>query len=292
MNAITSVIAENWRQQGILVVPFMDSVRMEPKRLQPHYHEFFQLFFLEGRAAVMHDFVEFHVEGSSLFFMSPGQIHTANPEPGLRGTTVSFTQDFFDHHAPPPSQLFEFPYFLTDGASPWLQIPRTQASEIASLLAEMQREFDSALSGAATVLRALLHLLLVRAGRMHAECHPPRSVTRAAQVMRQFRLAVEQHFREWHQVEPYARLLEISPNHLHDLVREQSGHAAGEIIRERRLLDAKRLLLHSDLDISEIGYHLGFKDPSYFGRFFRKAACRTPAQFREEIREKYQQKPL
>ncbi|HEY1121221.1 MAG TPA: helix-turn-helix domain-containing protein, partial [Haloferula sp.] len=55
-----------------------------------------------------------------------------------------------------------------------------------------------------------------------------------------------------------------------------------------RLLDAKRLLLYSELSVAEIGYRLGFKDPSYFGRFFRRYESRTPAEFRDEIREKYQ----
>ena len=60
------------------------------------------------------------------------------------------------------------------------------------------------------------------------------------------------------------------------------------LIRQRRLLEAKRLLSHSDLTASEIGYRLRFRDPSYFGRFFRQGAGMTPAAFREEIREKYQ----
>jgi len=51
------------------------------------------------------------------------------------------------------------------------------------------------------------------------------------------------------------------------------------------------LLSHSDLDVAEVGYQTGFKDPSYFGRFFRRETGRTPAEFRAEIREKYHRKP-
>ncbi|HSI64469.1 MAG TPA: helix-turn-helix transcriptional regulator [Candidatus Saccharimonadia bacterium] len=71
-------------------------------------------------------------------------------------------------------------------------------------------------------------------------------------------------------------------------MREEVGVTAGHIIRDRRLLDAKRQLSHSDLDVSEIAYDLGFKDPSYFSRFFRRETKCTPAEFRAEIREKYQ----
>jgi AraC-like DNA-binding protein len=71
-------------------------------------------------------------------------------------------------------------------------------------------------------------------------------------------------------------------------VRKESKQSAGAIVRQRRLLDAKRLLSHSDLSVSEIGYRLGFQDPSYFSRFFRKSTGSAPAEFREAIREKYQ----
>ncbi|MDB6140706.1 MAG: AraC family transcriptional regulator, partial [Verrucomicrobiaceae bacterium] len=107
-------------------------------------------------------------------------------------------------------------------------------------------------------------------------------------LARQFCLEVEHHFRQWQALTPYATLLGVSVNHLNEMVSEHTGHSAGDIIRQRRLLDAKRLLLHSDFSISEIGYQTGFDDPSYFSRFFRRYAHTTPADFRDRIREKYQ----
>ncbi len=184
----------------------------------------------------------------------------------------------------------EFPFFYPAEARPWLTIPPKDPLRLAETFSEMQREYDAAQLGAAEVLRATLHILLVRAHRLYAQAHPPRTASRAAQLMRQFQLAVEQHFRELQAVPDYARLLGVTANHLHDIVREQAGKPAGAIIRERRLLDAKRLLSHSDLNISEIGYHLGFHDPSYFTRFFHRSAGCAPAEFREKIREKYQRK--
>src|SRR5688572_17520262 len=89
---MSTVKSADLRQEGIVVIPFMDSVKREPERLQPHYHEFFQVFLLQGRVKVMHDFTDFRASGTTLVFMTPGQIHTARPEPEVRGTTVPFTQ--------------------------------------------------------------------------------------------------------------------------------------------------------------------------------------------------------
>jgi AraC family transcriptional activator of pobA len=282
---------ESLRQAGVAVIPFMRSVKQNPQRLQPHYHAFFQIFLLQGSATVMHDFVEFTTQGDTIVFLTPGQVHTARPRPDLCGTTVSFTQAFFDHHAPPPSQLFDFPFFYPTDLRPWLALPPGDPIRLAEIFTELQREFDAAQAGAEEALRALLHLLLVRAHRLYAAVHPPKAASRAAHLMRQFHLAVEQHFRDTQTVPKYAQMLGVTPNHLHDVVREQTGRTAGEIIRQRRLLDAKRLLLHSASSVSEIAYELGFQDPSYFSRFFKRDLGQTPAEFREEIREKHQSNP-
>lgn len=279
---------EDLRQQGIVVIPFMDSLAQDPQRLRPHYHDFFQIFILVGKAEVMHDFQEFTASGTTVVFMTPGQVHTARPAKGMRGTTVSFTQAFFDGGVPPPSRLFDYPFFFPAEAKPWLTVPHREAAPILETFGELQREFNAGQSGASEILRAQLHILLVRMDRLYAGLHPRRHVSRAGMLARQFHLYVEQHFRTMHEVSDYARLLGVTTNHLHDVVHAENGVPAGHIIRERRLLDAKRQLSHSDLDISEIAYDLGFRDPSYFSRFFRRETKQTPAQFRQEIREKYQ----
>ena len=276
------------REQGIVLIPFMHSLTLDPQRSRPHYHGFFQLFLLVGQAEVMHDFHEFTAKGATLVFMSPGQVHTAHPARGMRGTTVSFTQEFFDGGTPPPSRLLGYPFFFPAEVKPWLTVPRDEVAWMREFFEELQREFTQQRSGAAEMLRAQLHMLLVRVNRLYQRLHPEREVSRAALLARQFHLAVEQHFRTLHEVPDYAKLLGVTANHLHDVVREETGRTAGELIRGRRLLDAKRQLAHSDLDVSEIAYDLGFRDPSYFSRFFRRDAGVTPAAFREEIREKYQ----
>ena len=126
--------------------------------------------------------------------------------------------------------------------------------------------------------------------RLHTQQRPVVELSARARLVREFHLAVEGHFREERTLEIYSRELGVSANHLNDVIRAETKQSAGGIIRQRRLLDAKRLLSHSELSVSEIGYRLGFHDPSYFGRFFRKGTGCSPAAFREEIREKYHSK--
>ncbi len=280
------------RAQGVVVISYLESVQRDPERLKPHYHEFFQLIFLHGPAKVMHDFQEVAVDGVTLVFLSPGQVHRVLPGTGMTGTTVSFSQAFFDHGAPPPSLLYDLPYFFPVSVKPWLQLPGEEAGRFIELFNALQTEFDQAKSGAAEVLRSMLHILVVWANRIYAQAYPAQEATRAAQMTRAFHLAVEQDFRERSSVSAYAQQLGVSANHLNDTVQQQTGRSAGDVIRQRRVLDAKRLLCHSDLSVAEIGYQLGFRDPSYFSRFFRRHAGLSPEAFRVQIREKYQSSPV
>ena len=81
----------------------------------------------------------------------------------------------------------------------------------------------------------------------------------------------------------YAAMLYVTPNHLNALCNDLLGKAAGEVIRDRVLLEAKRLLVNADINISEIAFQLDFKDNSYFTRFFKKYTGTTPEDFRRSV---------
>jgi AraC-like DNA-binding protein len=282
---------ESLREQGIVVTSVSKSVLDEPRRLRPHYHDFYQVMLLRGRGAVLYDSCEATVSGLTLFFPSPGQVHTVRLRKGFDGVAVSFTQGFFDHRSAPPSALFELPFYFATGTPPLLSIPRRDPSEIAGVFDEILREHEADEVNAAEALRAWLRILFARILRLPGLDDSVVSPTRKSILVRRFHLAVEGGFRDERSLADYARDLGVTANHLNDVMRAETGRSAGSIVRQRRLLDAQRLLLHSDLSVSEVGYQTGFPDPSYFGRFFRRETGRTPAEFREEIREKYQPKP-
>jgi AraC-like DNA-binding protein len=278
---------EHLRRRGILVMPFMDSLRHDPRRRLPHVHEFFQFYLIRGRASIMVDFQEFEVGGTNAVFISPGQVHKATPVRELQGMTISFTQLFFDGESTPPSRLLELPFFFPDGGQPWLRLRSAEALEVEPLLVSLAAEYDRGLSDAEEILRATLRLALLRLGRLYTRAFPDRKSTRGAALVRQFHGELEKHFRKQTAIASYAAALGITANHLNDVVYEQTGHSAGDWIRRRRLLDAKRMLFHSQMNISEIGYTLGFEDASYFARFFRRYEGVTPTEFLEKFREKY-----
>ncbi len=276
---------------GFSIETLASSLLNHPYRSRPHYHHFFQVFLTFGSGSLMHDFVDYSISGPVLTFTSPGQVHTVLG--AVTGSFISFSQEFFDGDTPPPSKLLEYPFFFAPTAPPFLKLRDGDIDWCKKLFAELQREYQTGQPGAQEILRAYLRILFTRIARLYP---PPAygasgsgASSRPAQLVLEFRLAVENRFRELTALPAYAALLKVTANHLNDTVRKETGQSAGEIIRQRLLLEAKRLLLHSDLSVSEISYELRFKDPSYFSRFFRRRSGHAPAAFRNKIREKYQE---
>ena len=102
-------------------------------------------------------------------------------------------------------------------------------------------------------------------------------------LLRTFRRLIDSHYRGLRLPKEYADLLYITPNHLNALCQDLLGKTAGELIRDRTLLEAKRLLTNAKMTATEIAYELNFKDNSYFNRFFKKNAGMTPDDFRKSL---------
>ncbi len=98
---------------------------------------------------------------------------------------------------------------------------------------------------------------------------------------------IDEYYTRLHDVAAYAGMMNISAGHLSELVKEQSGKPAIVHIHERIIVEAKRLLFHTDQSVKEISFTLGFEDASYFNRFFKRLALVTPAYYRSSIRKMY-----
>lgn len=98
-----------------------------------------------------------------------------------------------------------------------------------------------------------------------------------------FRQLVNEHFKEAKTVRYYADLLHVSPNHLNKVIKNETGKTASEIIYNTCILEAKVLLLQTDLDINQVAFRLGFDDSSYFSLFFKKHTDIAPTNYRKMI---------
>jgi len=123
--------------------------------------------------------------------------------------------------------------------------------------------------------------------RYASAAYPERSSIAKHPLIDRFRQLVEAHFLTHQTVQAYAEILGITANHLSESAKAATGLPAGALIRQRLLLEAKRLLVHTDQSVQQIAECLSFQDPSYFGRFFKRETGQSPSAFRNTIRRKY-----
>jgi AraC family transcriptional activator of pobA len=184
-----------------------------------------------------------------------------------------------------PSALFDYPFIFGGEVSPVVRLKPKQGEQAQNLFREISQEFQKQENLAVEMIHHQLRSLMVHLARLYAATSP--APFAAIGLVRRFHQAVERSFRASTSVRDYAQMLGVTTSHLTASLRLETGLTAGELIRARLLLEAKRLLLHSELTIAEIGYELGFEDPSYFSRFVRREVETSPVELRNRIREKY-----
>lgn len=251
--------------------------------LNPHRHNYFELFWIEkGGGSLSVDFDTYEIKPPMILLFSPGRVHAWNPSETPAGFVIRFGADFFASDSQDTAELSEMHIFYSIGGDPVLYLDGEQNGQFEILTRAVFREFCVEDLERATALRSYLRLWLICAKRIAEQKRPQQNQTTAFYLTRRFLTLVEQDYQKNLSVKDYAGRLKVSAAHLSATVKQNMNKTAGAIIHERLLIEAKRLLLYSELTVSDIAFHLNFEDPSYFARFFRKHNGSTPTDFRHQ----------
>jgi AraC family transcriptional activator of pobA len=170
-------------------------------------------------------------------------------------------------------------------ARPAILLPSVPEA-VGDSFARLKRELAWAAPGHAAAVESHLLAVLVESLRLNHEAQaltPSRDLSGAGLVAR-FREAVEAGFLSGLDIGAYARRLGVSATRLRRACRAVTGKAPIAIVRDRLILEAKRQLIYSDMTAAATAYYLGFEDPAYFSRVFRRAAGCSPGAFRKHTR--------
>jgi AraC family transcriptional regulator, transcriptional activator of pobA len=246
---------------------------------QPHRLGFHDILLItRGRGRLVLDTEEHEVAPGALFFTRPDEVRRWDAA-DLDGACVFFAEDFIAEAFADPRFLERLTYFRPDRPTGALVLTRAERRAYLARFAVMRREIATLRDDASHALRAVLYDLLVLLNRLyvsrHGEAPPPPKA-----LLERFQASVDRNFRRQHRVAAYAGELGVSSGHLSTLCRDELGASAGQKIRRRITLEAQRLLLYTDLTAAEIAHRLGFEDPSYFARFYRRETGRAPIAFR------------
>lgn len=246
-----------------------------------HRHEFYTLG-VSGPQPSTHmvDFRQVEMPSNSMFLLSPWQIHMPTEE-ALTAELflISFMPDFLPAGMPPLPVCMENP--VTPDAEGF--------KEIWHLCEQLHRESIQRRPLKQPVLQQYLTLLLTLFTR-----HLPENNTVShlqPELLTRYRELMEEHLLSWSSSGDYARALHVTTDHLNEVVKQETGQTASALLANRRILEAKRMLLHSSQGIKEIAWHLHFNEVTYFNRFFKQHTGQTPVAFRIASREMYNYNP-
>ena len=253
----------------------------------PHKHSFYHLvYFSSGSGSHSIDFVHFPVESGQVYFMIPGQVHTWDFKEQPDGYIVNFSEQYMNTLIANPRYLDQFSFFSGIANEQVIIIPEEGRKQLEQILEAVVREGNSQEELKDDYARAALVQLFIKVNRYASKGNCKLQSNYNAVLLRNFQKLIDKHYKEKKLTRDYAAMLYVTPNHLNALSKDVTGRSAGELIRDRILLEAKRLLVNAKMTISEIALDLDFADNSYFSKFFKKYEGVTPEVFRKQIIKK------
>ena len=248
-----------------------------------HNHAFYHLvYFTGGTGEHVIDFVTFPVQKGMIYFMRPGQIHKWYFNEGVDGYTVNFSSTFFDQLFINSNLIDQFSFFDQIAAHQVLLLKEETQRQVEQIFEAILCEQSEKRVSSQLMIATLLLQLFLTVEREKPKTIKEETAGYNSVILRNFQKLIEDNFKSLRLPKAYAGLLYITPNHLNALCKDYMGISAGEVIRNRIILEAKRLLINFDLSVGDIAQELNFPDNSYFVKFFKKYTHTTPEAFRNK----------
>ncbi|MEU9332589.1 AraC family transcriptional regulator [Streptomyces sp. NPDC048290] len=239
------------------------------------------LLLTAGPVHHMVDFDTYEAHAGDVLWIRPGQVHRLAATDAYRGTVLTMQPGFLPRATVEATGLYRY------DLPPLLHPDPPRSAALTAALDQVRREYEDTttlpLSLHTAVLRHTLTAFLLRLAHLAISASPTARQPADTPFTR-FRDAVERDFAVQHSVSGYADALGYSRRTLARVVGAATGTTPKAFIDRRVVLEAKRLLAHTELPIGRVGVAVGFPDAANFSKFFQQHTARTPAAFRAELR--------
>lgn len=280
----------------LLLVPFREVLHNQPDdclhyesvavrgaemdwTIPAHRHEGLHQFQLleQGHVHGTIDGSDFEAQAPVLLMLAPGSVHGFTYTPDTQGHQVTLPTTTL-------RQLLGGSSLADAGLGASCVLPALDgegAAECRQLFAQIGREFRTQNPGRVHALLACATLLAVQFLRRRGE-HFKRERGQGERdvLVKRYLALVEQHYREHEPLSFYAQALGVTPDHLSRTCRHATRQSALQILHERLMLEARRLLAYSPMSVTDVAQQLGYDDAAYFSKFFSRTVGNTPSEYR------------
>jgi AraC-like DNA-binding protein len=257
---------------------------VQPK--QYSRRDYYKITLIRGHCAYHYADKSLQIDGPTLLFFNPQVPYTWQPlADDTTGYFCIFREEFL--HAPGGLALLDLPLFRP-GGDPAYALTASQDQEVSALFEKMLAEtgsdyalkYDLLRNYAAELIHYALKLRPSDARYQHPDARSRLAAVFSELLERQFPIESPARRLGLRSASDFARQLAVHVNHLNRCVRDTTGKTTTAHIAERLAAEARALLRHTDWNIAEVGYSLGFDEPAHFNHFFKKQTGQTPSAFR------------
>lgn len=248
-----------------------------------HQHSFYQLIWFQEAGQHYVDYEILSHPANSLFFLNRGQIHYFCPEAQNEGTLFHFDDFFLRQSDPEKDRWIQYKLFNEIG-KPYVVLSDKDAADFSYLTHSLQDELEHRPYNYQRQLYYQFQTLLLKIERLkQSQQGTSEKLDHNFILAMRFKQLVEDHLDAFLSVQTYSEKLGISSKKLTAISAQYLHHTPSKLIHRRKILEAKRLLSNLKLSIKEVGYTLGFDQPTYFTKYFKKHTGITPKAFIKQL---------
>lgn len=249
----------------------------------PDYKQYIKILYLPVGYKLRVDFSRFETQQPTLFFISPNQYLELEEAGQESGYFIFYNRDFYCIQIHDQEVACDGLLFNNIRNMPKVEASEADIAFLGSMFRELIQEFQLNDGSLEEMVRTYLKQLLIRATRSWKRQHLDNAVSEQQsdlEFFRKFTRLVEEHYKTKHTVADYADFLSMAPKTITHKFNRLRLPQPNEVIKNRIILEAKRLLVHTPLTAKEIAYDLGYNDPAYFSRLFMTKTGESPSSFR------------
>lgn len=271
---------------GVYFNSFTKYLDLYPFMRNGHIHDFYTVLFLkDGKGTIKVNDVPYPILPKTICLIAPHQKHSFAGIENAEGSVLFFCQDYY---------VEEFSYIRLlnvfsctsqipgEFCNPCISLSEKEFSNILNLTGSIDNEYCnySPSNSSVTIIRSLLNILLLRLSDIYEE-KSNRSNAGTTILIHELSHLIDSSYIREHHIGFYTTAFNISEKQLNDLCNRYFNCGLKKILIDRLMQEARKLLVSTELSVSEISYKLNYDDNSYFNKVFKKETGITPKRFRD-----------
>ncbi|NQX84791.1 MAG: helix-turn-helix domain-containing protein [Flavobacteriaceae bacterium] len=250
---------------------------------QPHKHDFYLcVLFENGKGIHTIDFNSYPIAAGSVFFLKPGQTHFWKFDTPPKGYIIFHTPEFYNAHFQ-HKDTKNYDFYATQNP-PHLILKQSESTAIAIYFKLLYHEYIQNLKHKRQKLANLIDTLYIDLAREYQNtiALPVHQSPVYLKTIDTFEATIETHYKTEKTVRFYASQLNITTKHLNRITKQTLNKTAIQLINERVILEAKRLLSYNKMPLKDIAIALGYEDYAYFSKRFKQSTTVSPLAFQKK----------